>query len=226
MQGNTIRTHLNMYLICMKCWWATQSQLTRTCTCYVCVEDRENAGVGTRCSCVFTRALMRSLSRASQVRRVHLIVNPFSGGKRAGPIVQDHVLPTFASAGVTVTIHTTRGVGDAYEFARTLELTDAETGEAYDAFVSVGGDGTTHEVWTKPCHSDRVPIMTGHSQEHVHSSFCCCEMFSLIFFLLVTATYSNKVEIINSFYLLLCHSLHHVSVVSSATPHRTRLSTE
>lgn len=92
---------------------------------------------------------------------MHLIVNPFSGGKRAGPMVQDAVLPTFAAAGVTVSIHTTRCVGDAYEFARTLELTDAETGESYDAFVSVGGDGTIHEVRTVQWHTDRFSIMHG-----------------------------------------------------------------
>ncbi|UCD38854.1 MAG: diacylglycerol kinase family lipid kinase [Fidelibacterota bacterium] len=68
-----------------------------------------------------------------------LVVNPH-GGQKNGLAVLREVKPVFDAAGIGITIIETEYAGHARELARSLDL-----GEA-DAFCTVGGDGTMHEV--------------------------------------------------------------------------------
>lgn len=73
------------------------------------------------------------------IRRLQLVVNPFSGRHR-GTEVADRVVEFCGSRGIAVERHDTEARGHGRELASTLEL------EPDDAVVAVGGDGTLNEV--------------------------------------------------------------------------------
>jgi len=71
------------------------------------------------------------------IRRVHVVVNPASGG-RVGLNTLETVVPIFEAAGIECTTLLTSYAGHAREYAATVDL--------QDAFLAIGGDGTAHEV--------------------------------------------------------------------------------
>lgn len=91
------------------------------------------------------------VSRTEEVkrRRLLVIINPFSGTKKAVDLYEKKVAPLFRLADLQVELRTTEAAGHAMEMARTLDLT------AYDAVTTVSGDGLFQEVG----HS-RIPLCT------------------------------------------------------------------
>ena len=98
--------------------------------------------------------------------RVHLIINPFAGRKRATSIASS-VEQGLSAAGVEVILHQTEAPGDAIGMIGALDLKPG------DAIAAIGGDGTMSEVITgMMTHLEdprRVPIAlvpagTGNSQ--------------------------------------------------------------
>lgn len=84
-------------------------------------------------------AFLHPPGEPSAVRRVAVILNPFGGNGR-GKRCWKKAEPRLAEAGVEVALHQTERAGHATEIARGLDT------EGVDAIVSVGGDGTLHEV--------------------------------------------------------------------------------
>jgi diacylglycerol kinase (ATP) len=70
--------------------------------------------------------------------RLAIVINRHSGRKPA-PWGEDHFRPALGPLGVDVSVHTTRGRGDAARIAR-------ELASSVDVIAVVGGDGTVHEV--------------------------------------------------------------------------------
>lgn len=78
---------------------------------------------------------------APSERRLLVLVNPFSGTKKALRVWEGVTRPVLEAAGVEhVTVRETEHAGHAGEIAAELDL------EAYDAVVCVSGDGLLHEV--------------------------------------------------------------------------------
>ncbi len=72
-------------------------------------------------------------------KRLCFVVNPYSGNGR-GSRIMEKIMPLFDDAGITSDIHETQFSGHAQEIVTGLDLS------AYDGIVSVGGDGTMHQV--------------------------------------------------------------------------------
>ncbi|KAI7859378.1 ATP-NAD kinase-like domain-containing protein [Circinella umbellata] len=73
-------------------------------------------------------------------RRFKVLVNPFSGQGHAKKIFQEKVAPVFKSAQCKVDYQETEYQGHATEIAKDLDI------DAFDAIVTVSGDGIIHEV--------------------------------------------------------------------------------
>jgi len=71
--------------------------------------------------------------------RIHLVANPTAGRGRARGLVA-RLVAELERRGSTATVHWTAGPGDAAAHVATL------TPESCDRLVSVGGDGTIHEL--------------------------------------------------------------------------------
>ncbi len=78
------------------------------------------------------------------MKKLLFIYNTYAGKGRIGYHLSA-IQEKLCAAGHTVTIHPTKGAGDAAEIAR-------EKGEKYDRIVCCGGDGTMHEVITGLLH--------------------------------------------------------------------------
>jgi diacylglycerol kinase (ATP) len=74
------------------------------------------------------------------IKKVVLIFNPVSGGRRGKKLVEQIVIPAFREAGVEVVALATERVGHATELAATTDLT------GFDALCALGGDGTLSDV--------------------------------------------------------------------------------
>lgn len=74
------------------------------------------------------------------VRRVLLVYNPNSGKRLAGDVLNSIVLPGLQAQGVHCETAATDRRGHAIEIAKTIDLKD------FDAMVTLGGDGTFHEL--------------------------------------------------------------------------------
>lgn len=91
---------------------------------------------------------------------VHVILNPTSGGGRAGRH-RDEIDRELRARGVNASIHLTQSAGHAAELAYELATAGA------DIIVAAGGDGTVHEVANGILRSDAraalavLPIGTG-----------------------------------------------------------------
>lgn len=79
-------------------------------------------------------------SLAITIKKVVLIYNPVSGGKKGKKLAEQTVLPAFREAGVTVIVHPTERVGHATELAEKCDL------DGVDALCALGGDGTLSDV--------------------------------------------------------------------------------
>ena len=71
--------------------------------------------------------------------KFYLTVNPHGGAKK-GPKLLKKVKPVFDKADIELTIIETMFAGHAKELAEQLDFT------GYDGMISIGGDGTLHEV--------------------------------------------------------------------------------
>ena len=87
----------------------------------------------------------------SPPKRVHVVVNPKSGGG-AGLKILEQVRPTFEAAGVEVLVLRTEYAGHGENHTLSADLRDG------DALVGIGGDGTVHEI---------VNGMQGPGSQHV-----------------------------------------------------------
>ena len=74
------------------------------------------------------------------VKRVLLIYNPNAGKRQAESILQNVVLTGLRQRGIECDVIATERVGHAREIGLTRDL------RGYDAAVSLGGDGTFHEL--------------------------------------------------------------------------------
>jgi sphingosine kinase len=72
-------------------------------------------------------------------RHILVLVNPFGGRKKGVQIYETYVAPLFHLAGLQVTLKQTERAMHAFQIARDLDL------GAYDAVVTVSGDGLFHE---------------------------------------------------------------------------------
>lgn len=72
-------------------------------------------------------------------KRLCFVVNPYSGNGR-GRKIMETIKPLFDDAGITSDIHETQFGGHAKEIAAGLDFS------VYDGIVSVGGDGSMHQV--------------------------------------------------------------------------------
>ena len=70
--------------------------------------------------------------------RVHVVVNPASGGNVGLDTLDSVVLPALAARNIEATVLRTEYAGHAREYAASVDL--------LDAFVAIGGDGTAHEI--------------------------------------------------------------------------------
>ncbi|KAI8093821.1 ATP-NAD kinase-like domain-containing protein [Halteromyces radiatus] len=73
-------------------------------------------------------------------KRLKVLINPFGGQGQAKKIYEEQVRPIFEAAKCTVDIQYTEYQGHAITIAKELDIT------AYDAVVTVSGDGVIHEV--------------------------------------------------------------------------------
>jgi diacylglycerol kinase family enzyme len=83
--------------------------------------------------------------------RIHLVANPTAGRGRARALA-DAVAAALGARGATPTVHFTTGPGDATAYVAALAT------DAVDRLVSVGGDGTLHEIVNARPGGGRVPI--------------------------------------------------------------------
>ena len=75
---------------------------------------------------------------ALSFNRVHVVVNPASGGNVGLETLESVVLPALAAQNIDATVLRTEYAGHAREYAASVDL--------LDAFVAIGGDGTAHEI--------------------------------------------------------------------------------
>lgn len=94
-------------------------------------------------------------SGSSSVRRLHVVINPASGGRSAEQILVDEVHPLIsnhsAAAGHRVIEYRTQCEGDAARIGREILAAEKECGggtsrETAILIAALGGDGTTHEL--------------------------------------------------------------------------------
>lgn len=76
------------------------------------------------------------------VKRLAIIYNPHGGGQDCEKILQQKILPIWASARIDVKIVKTEYAGHAADYAKNVNLDDI------DALCVFGGDGSFHEVVT------------------------------------------------------------------------------
>ena len=71
--------------------------------------------------------------------KFYLTVNPH-GGTKSGPEILKKIKPLFDNSNIELNIIETMFKGHAKELAEQLDFSD------YDGLISIGGDGTLHEV--------------------------------------------------------------------------------
>ena len=90
----------------------------------------------------------------TKLTRVHVVVNPASGGRVGIRTLEEVVIPQLRQAGIECLPLYTEYAGHALELAE-------RTSPLADAFLAIGGDGTAHEVANgmlrRPA-EERVPI--------------------------------------------------------------------
>ena len=79
-------------------------------------------------------------SEAISVKKVVVIYNPVSGGKRGQKLMDNVVSPAFKEAGVEVVVLATQHSGHGVGLAETADL------NGVDALCALGGDGTLSEI--------------------------------------------------------------------------------
>ncbi|GAN00971.1 sphingosine kinase [Mucor ambiguus] len=73
-------------------------------------------------------------------KKLLVLINPFGGQGKAKEIFEYHVRPIFESAKCDIEVRYTEHQGHALQIAQDLDI------HAYDAIVTVSGDGVIHEV--------------------------------------------------------------------------------
>ncbi|ORX43556.1 hypothetical protein DM01DRAFT_1340709 [Hesseltinella vesiculosa] len=73
-------------------------------------------------------------------KRLKVLINPFGGQGKAKSIFETNVRPVFNAAKCAVDIQYTEHQGHALQIAKEIDV------DAYDAIVTVSGDGVIHEV--------------------------------------------------------------------------------
>ena len=79
-------------------------------------------------------------ARKIQIKKLLLIYNPNAGKRQSEKILKELILPGLRRRGIDCTAIATESVGHARELGMTLPLTD------FQAAVTLGGDGTFHEL--------------------------------------------------------------------------------
>ncbi len=83
--------------------------------------------------------------------RIHVVANPTAGRGRARTLAHD-VVAALRGSGAAAEVHLTTGPGDAKAYVTALPQ------GAVDRIVSIGGDGTLHEIVNARPAALRVPI--------------------------------------------------------------------
>lgn len=83
------------------------------------------------------------------MQKILFLYNPHAGKGKIKEVLSD-IIEVFVNADYEITIHSTKGRGDAKEIAK-------ERGEAYDIVVACGGDGTLNEVVNGVMTLDKKP---------------------------------------------------------------------
>ncbi|KAI8376175.1 ATP-NAD kinase-like domain-containing protein, partial [Radiomyces spectabilis] len=73
-------------------------------------------------------------------KRLKVLINPFGGQGLAKQTFESHVRPVFEAAGCQLSVQYTESQGHAVQIAKDLDI------DAFDAIVTVSGDGVIHEV--------------------------------------------------------------------------------
>lgn len=89
----------------------------------------------------YTPPLSKEKVSTIKVKKVYVIVNPFSGLGKSLRALEEKVIPLWKNEfGIECTVCKTEKPGHAAEYGNTLNF------DGYDALCIVGGDGTIHEV--------------------------------------------------------------------------------
>ena len=83
------------------------------------------------------------------MQKILFLYNPHAGKGKIKEVLSD-IIEVFVNADYEITIHSTKGRGDARDIAR-------ERGESYDIIVACGGDGTLNEVVNGVMQLDKKP---------------------------------------------------------------------
>ncbi|RKP13977.1 ATP-NAD kinase-like domain-containing protein [Piptocephalis cylindrospora] len=94
---------------------------------------------------VIRRCIYPDTAGKLPLSRIYLILNPFGGTKKAPKIWESPVKPMFELAGIQTTLTKTERSGHARELTRDMDV------DAYDAVVTISGDGLIHEVMNGLC---------------------------------------------------------------------------
>ncbi|CAO3665927.1 unnamed protein product [Rhizopus stolonifer] len=98
------------------------------------VSDEQNARE-------FCQELMGLVYQETRLhKRLLVLINPFGGQGKAKEIFEYQVRPIFEAAKCEITVQYTQRQGHAIQIAKELDI------EAYDAVVTVSGDGVVHEI--------------------------------------------------------------------------------
>lgn len=83
------------------------------------------------------------------MQKILFLYNPHAGKGKVREVLSD-IIEVFVNADYEITIHSTKGRGDARDTAR-------DRGESYDIIVACGGDGTLNEVVNGVMNLDKKP---------------------------------------------------------------------
>ena len=111
---------------------------------------------------IYAEVFTRDTKQGDAVKKVHLMVNPYSG-KKQGQKIANQAKSAFEQQSVEVSVHTSSYSGELIELSAKLAP------EISDVVVVIGGDGTLSEVITglmqSGCQSrvGLIPAGTGNS---------------------------------------------------------------
>ena len=108
---------------------------------------------------VFAPIFTKKGKKAARPKRIHLLVNPYSG-KRNGRKIAKHVIALLQNEGITVEAHYSAYSGHLVTIASELTV------KSGDLIVSVGGDGSFSEILTgrmqtEPSRKESFAIIPG-----------------------------------------------------------------
>ncbi len=105
--------------------------------CIECYREKTNPGDESILAKNYNVFAKGSQPSKMTFKKVHLICNPFSGGKRGLELLAKAV-PVLQKHEIEVIVLMTEHAGHAKELVQNIELKDA--------ILAIGGDGTVHEI--------------------------------------------------------------------------------